>query len=213
MLGLRLLIHYLAFCIWAVVWKLCQLYIQYMHCMIALCDHIFSHIIPDMGWNKTQHMNRIDKGRITNVIVWTVCVSPPNFSIWPQNDDIPNIIKVWAVPEMKSMIYSFLSGHTGESPLFTALCFCPIQQVCFLSHVGFLSTTCPLLYSHPPTSLASQDRPFSTPKPWLHSWAIPPPPSEQEPSASLSLSSGGCRPRFPFEDVILENSETSLGLS
>ncbi len=117
----------------------------------------------------------------------------------------------WATDELCDL--HPLSGHTGESLFFTCLCFSPIQQVCFLSQVWFLSTTLPFLSSHPPASLASQDRPSSTPKPWLHSWAIPPPPSEQEPSASLSLSSRGCRPHFPFEDVILENTETSLGLS
>lgn len=109
---------------------------------------------------------------------------------------------------------------------FTA--FCQVTQVRVLSLPPFvlshptgvfsLSGLIPLhhlppsLSSHPPASLASQDRPFSTPKPWLHSWAISPPPSEQEPSASLSLSSRGCRPRFPFEDVILEKLRDISGI-
>lgn len=81
-------------------------------------------------------------------------------------------------------------SHRWEFFLYLSL-FCTIQQVCFLTQVWYP----PSPPSLPPASSASQDRPPSTPKPWLHSWTIPPPPSEEEPSASLSLSSRGCRPR------------------
>lgn len=142
-------------------------------------------------------------------ICWPTWSSSEGEIHTPRYDSIPNVIKGRTGPEMY-WFTTFVRSHRGES-VYTSPCFIPSNRCVF--SFRFPSTTRPPLSSHPPASLASQDRLSFPLKPWLHSWAIPPPPSEQEPSASLSLSSRGCRPHFPFEDVILENTETSLRLS